>query len=169
MISFVRFFSAAVLALLFPVVYGAVPVDTQIGVFGPLNSFQPVNNWIYPVGPDIPVEISLGNGSLAFYCLHTVTNSSNFGFQMTYGLMSTSAPNTFMMEESITVPIQAQFFNFTGNLLSNTFWWNPSLTGVPAGDYMLMSSASFFACSQGSANGIHPLERLTVVRHDIYW
>jgi len=125
-------------------------VDTQIGTFGPLVAFQPVDNWIYPIGQNIPIELSLGNATLAF----------NFGFQMTYGLMSTSSPDTFAPQmKSITVAQQAQFFNFTGNLLSNTFWWNTTASNVPPGSYILRSSASFFACSQGSAN----------VRTDVFW
>jgi hypothetical protein len=70
--------------------------------------------------------------------------------------------------KSVTVPQQAQLFNFTGNLLANTFWWNTTVPGVPAGNYVLRSSASFFSCSQGSADGI-PFGRLMVVRTDTFW
>jgi hypothetical protein len=87
---------------------------------------------------------------------------------MAYGLISTSSPDTFMpIMKSVTVPQQTQLFNFTGNLLANTFWWNTTVAGVPAGDYVLRSSASFFSCSQGSADGI-PFERLMVVRTDVF-
>jgi hypothetical protein len=88
---------------------------------------------------------------------------------MTYGLISTSSPDTFMPSmKSVTVPQQTQLFNFTGSLVANTFWWNTTVAGVPTGDSVLRSSASFFSCSQGSADGI-PFERLMVVRTDVFW
>jgi hypothetical protein len=42
-----------------------VPSNTTIGTFGPLISYQPVNEWVYPGDEDIPILISLGNASLA--------------------------------------------------------------------------------------------------------
>lgn len=72
---------------------------------------------------------------------------------MTYGISSTSDPNTFIQMDSIIVNQYAHFFNFTGNLLSNKFWWNTTSPALPAGSYLLTSSASFFACSEGSGNG----------------
>jgi len=150
MAQLARLSLAVIVALLISVVSGLVPSDTQIGSFGALVSYQPVDNWIYPVDEDIPIQISLGNASLAF----------DFGFQMTYGLISTSSPDTFMpIMKSFTVPQQAQLFNFTGNLLANTFWWNTTVPGIPAGNYVLRSSASFFSCSQGSAD----------IRTDTFW
>jgi len=144
-----RFSFTLILGFVVSVVTASVPDSTEIGTFGPFVPYQPVDNWIYPAGQDIPIQISLGNASLAF----------NFGFQMTYGLISTSSPDTFMMMDSLTVPQQVGLFNFTGNLLSNKFWWNTSVADVPAGNYVLRSSASFFACSGGSAN----------VRTDVFW
>ena len=46
-------------------VQAAVPANTTVGTFGPLVSYQPVDNWIYPIDQDIPIRISLGNSSLA--------------------------------------------------------------------------------------------------------
>jgi hypothetical protein len=46
-------------------VAGAVPSNTTIGTFGPLVSFQPVDGWIYPINQSVPIELSLGNSSLA--------------------------------------------------------------------------------------------------------
>jgi hypothetical protein len=69
MASLARFSLAVVVALQISVVVGLVPADTQIGTFGPLVSYQPVDNWIYPINEDIPIQISFGNASLALYSL----------------------------------------------------------------------------------------------------
>jgi hypothetical protein len=68
MAQLARLSLAFIVALLVSVVSGLVPSDTQIGMFGALISYQPVDNWIYPVDEDIPIQISLGNASLALYC-----------------------------------------------------------------------------------------------------
>jgi hypothetical protein len=43
----------------------AVPSNTSIGTFGPLVSFQPVDGWIYPLNESVPIQLSLGNSTLA--------------------------------------------------------------------------------------------------------
>ena len=48
-------------------VMGQVPSNTTVGMFGPLSSFQPFDNWLYPPNTAIPLSISLGNASLALY------------------------------------------------------------------------------------------------------
>ena len=83
-------------------------------------------------------------------------DNSSFGFQLMYGISSTSDPTTNIQMDSLTVEQYTQFFNFTGNLLSNTFWWNTTTPSLPAGSYLLTSSASFFACSEGSDDRILP-------------
>jgi len=167
-----------VLGLLACVVNGdAVPLNTTVGMFGPLSVFQPFENWLYPPNTAIPLSISLGNSSLALYLLpvpqylssllllpepsvpsiHVCKlTSSTFGFQLTYGISSTSDPQTYIQMDSATVPQYTQMFNFTGNLLSNQFWWNTSVDGMQDGNYILTTSASFFACSDGSADCIIP-------------
>jgi len=127
----------------------AVSSNTTIGTFGPLIPYQPFNDWLYPSNQSIPIEISLGNGSLAF----------SFGFQLTYGVSLTSDPSTYIAMDSIVVDQYTQFFNFTGNLLSNKFWWNTTTPSLPDGSYLLTTSASFFSCSDGP-----DLERT-----DIFW
>jgi hypothetical protein len=83
-------------------------------------------------------------------------DDSSFGFQLTYGISSTSDPTTFLQTDSITVDQYTQFFNFTGNLLSNTFWWNTTAPALPDGAYLLTSSGTFFACSEGSSDRTLP-------------
>jgi hypothetical protein len=72
--------------------------------------------------------------------------------------------------DQITVLQYTQMFNFTGNLLSNMFWWNITAAPLPAGSYVLQSSASFFSCSgtsdQGIVSGTHGL---MTVRTDVFW
>lgn len=85
---------------------------------------------------------------------------SDFGFQMTYGISTTDDPDTYIQMDSMTVSQYAQMFNFTGNLLANKFWWNVSTESLDAGSYLLTSSASFFACSDGSENGAFTPSRL---------
>lgn len=46
-------------------VAAAVPSNTTIGSFGPLVSFQPVDEWVYPLNQSVPIQLSLGNYSLA--------------------------------------------------------------------------------------------------------
>lgn len=137
----------------FSLVKAEVPSNTTIGTFGPLITYQPVSEWVYPENEDIPIFISLGNASLALFSLpKNVANYSSFGFQLTYGVSSTSSPGTYIQMDNTVVPQFTQMFNFTGNLLSNTFWWNTSINSLPAGSYVITSSASFFACSNGSPN-----------------
>ena len=159
MAFFALFFISCFLAF----VAGEVPSDTVIGAFGPLASFQPVDGWIYPINQSVPIHLSLGNSSLAL-CLPPPPSSqvimgvdgSDFGFQMTYGISKTEKPGTYIQMDSIMVPQYTQLFNFTGNLLSNKFWWNVSTAPLDAGSYLLTTSASFFACSDGSSDRIPP-------------
>jgi hypothetical protein len=72
--------------------------------------------------------------------------------------------------DSLTVPQYTHMFNFTGNLLSNKFWWNTTSPSLPSGSYILTTSASFFSCSDGSDNRTSSfVTRLMVVRKDVYW
>jgi len=97
------------------------------------------------------------SGILRLHCLLsqfvTALMISDFGFQMTYGISTTEDPGTYVQMDSIMVAQYAQLFNFTGNLLANKFWWNVTTAPLDAGSYLLTSSASFFACSDGSDNG----------------
>jgi len=97
------------------------------------------------------------SGILRLHCLLsqrvTALMVSDFGFQMTYGISTTDDPGTYIQMDSIMVAQYAQLFNFTGNLLANKFWWNVTTAPLDAGSYLLTSSASFFACSDGSENG----------------
>ena len=89
------------------------------------------------------------------HCLSSVgvkADDSSFGFQLMYGISSTSDPTTFIHMDSLKVDQYTQFFNFTGNLLGNKFWWNTTIPSLPEGSYILTSSANFFACSGGSDN-----------------
>jgi len=73
-----------------------------------------------------------------------------------YGISTTDDPETYIQMDSVMVPQYTQLFNFTGNLLANKFWWNVSTAPLDEGSYILTSAASFFACSDGSGNGIPP-------------
>jgi hypothetical protein len=46
---------------------GPPPSNTTIGTFGPLNVYQPFADWLYPINESFPLQITLGNGSLALY------------------------------------------------------------------------------------------------------
>ena len=61
------FRSIYILLVAFSLSFGdaAVPANTTVGQFGPLVSYQPVDNWLYPTDHTIPIKISLGNSSLA--------------------------------------------------------------------------------------------------------
>ena len=48
-------------------VSAAVPSNTTIGTFGPLNVYQPLGDWLYPINQSFPLKINLGNASLALY------------------------------------------------------------------------------------------------------
>ena len=103
MILFLDFFiSVARLALLLVVAVsfhgvsaaGAVPSNTTIGTFGPLNVFQPFANWLYPINESFPVEITLGNASLALYpplLSPEPSPSSDFSF-LSYSSFSLDCP-----------------------------------------------------------------------------
>jgi len=54
---------AVVLAV--SLVSAAVPSNTTIGTFGPLNVYQPLADWLYPINQSFPLNINLGNASLA--------------------------------------------------------------------------------------------------------
>ena len=70
-----------VLGLLACVVKGdAVPLNTTVGMFGPLSVFQPFENWLYPPNTAIPLCISLGNSSLALYLLPVLQSLSSLCF-----------------------------------------------------------------------------------------
>jgi len=56
-----------VLVVAVSLVSAAVPSNTTIGTFGPLNVYQPLADWLYPINQSFPLEISLGNASLALY------------------------------------------------------------------------------------------------------
>ena len=90
---------------------------------------------------------------------------------MTYGISTTEDPGTYIQMDSIMVAQYAQLFNFTGNLLANKFWWNVSTAPLDAGSYLLTSSASFFACSDGSENGALPLlvSELMLELTNVFW
>src|SRR5271155_5226129 len=62
MASFLRFLFAS---LFISLVSATVPSNTTVGTFGPFVSYTPVDDWIYPVNQTIPINISLGNASLA--------------------------------------------------------------------------------------------------------
>jgi hypothetical protein len=63
---FIRFLLVAFYCSLSSLVFGsAVPANTTIGAFGPLVPYQPFNDWLYPLNQSIPIQLSLGNGSLA--------------------------------------------------------------------------------------------------------
>jgi hypothetical protein len=85
------------------------------------------------------------------------SNNSTFGFQLTYGVSTTSDPQTYIRMSSTTVPQYTQMFNFTGNLLSNKFWWNTSVEGLQDGTYLLTTSASFFSCPGDSVDCKYPI------------
>jgi hypothetical protein len=85
------------------------------------------------------------------------SNNSTFGFQLTYGVSTTSDPETYIRMSSTTVPQYTQMYNFTGNLLSNKFWWNTSVEGLQDGTYLLTTSASFFSCSGDSVDCKYPI------------
>ena len=82
------------------------------------------------------------------------TDHSSLGFQMTYGVAPTSTPEQYIHMDSLTVQQYDHMFNFTGNLLANTFWWNYTIPTLPDGSYVLKSSASFFSCTPGTSDGI---------------
>jgi hypothetical protein len=52
-----------------------VPLNTTVGMFGPLSAYQPFDNWLYPPSTAIPLCISLGNASLALYLPSLSPNS----------------------------------------------------------------------------------------------
>jgi len=147
--SVLSLFVVVVLGVVGGVARAEVPLNTTVGMFGPLSAYQPFDNWLYPPNTTVPLCISLGNASLAF----------NFGFQLTYGISTASDPKTYIRMGSTTIPQYTHLYNFTGNLLSNKFWWNTSVSGLQEGSYLLTTSASYFACSADSAD----------LRTDIYW
>lgn len=156
MTSSIRSIIFVIAATLLLSVKGDTSSDAVVGSFGPLATFQPVENWLYPSGQPIPVCASLGNASLALYDFprENKTDHSSLGFQMTYGVAPTSTPEQYIHMDSLTVQQYDHMFNFTGNLLSNTFWWNYSIPTLPDGSYVLKSSASFFSCTPGTSDGI---------------
>lgn len=64
-----RSFILFIFASLFLSANGDSSDGAVIGSFGPIATFQPVENWLYPSGEGVPVSISLGNASLALYFL----------------------------------------------------------------------------------------------------
>src|SRR5271169_37574 len=102
--AFLHFLLTTCLLSSISFVLGAVPSNTTIGTFGPLISYQPFNDWLYPLNHSIPIRISLGNGSLALSLLFLLlTDNSSFGFQLTYGISSAADPATYLAMDSLTV------------------------------------------------------------------
>jgi hypothetical protein len=86
------------------------------------------------------------------YPCASMADDSSFGFELSYGISTADEPGAYIAMDNITVPQYEQLFNFTGNLLSNTFWWNTTAPSLPEGAYILTAGGSFFACSNGSEN-----------------
>jgi len=76
---------------------------------------------------------------------------------MAYGVSAIQSPGEYVYMDSIHVEQYTQMFNFTGNLLANTFWWNTTTPVLIDGTYLLTTSASFSYCVNGSADSNLPL------------
>jgi hypothetical protein len=82
-----------------------------------------------------------------------VSNGSAFGFEIAYGIASIEDPEDYIQMETMSVAQDDHFVNFTGNLLSNRFWWNVTADPLPEGQYRLVMEATFSACQPDSPTG----------------
>jgi hypothetical protein len=85
--------------------------------------------------------------------LRARAHGSAFGFEMAYGIATIEDPEDYIQMETMTVAQDDHFVNFTGNLLSNRFWWNVTADPLPEGQYRLVMEATFSACQPDSPTG----------------
>lgn len=87
---------------------------------------------------------------------------------MAYGISMENDPGNYIFMDSLLVNQYEHMFNFTGNLLSNAFWWNFTTPVLADGQYILTSSAAFTACTPGTPNGFTAfLDSADIVQHNV--